>query len=96
MSNHKELAHNIVSKIVEDRAKLVELAKATGVDEKDVDRFIKQVQYRALYNQRPEVKAKRQAYNKARQEVMKTLRQAVRADKSLQDAVAAQLAMARE
>lgn len=51
--------------------KVREIAQMTGVSEREVERVIKQLTYRKLYNKRPEVVERRKQYNKERQATMK-------------------------
>jgi len=50
-----------------------------GFEVRDIERLDGQITYRREYNQRPEVKAKRAAYNAKRNEAMKSLRAIVKA-----------------
>jgi DNA-binding MarR family transcriptional regulator len=83
-----ELAKGIVATSVKNHITHVEnIAKALGVSEPDVQKVIKQLAYRKTYNQKPEVKARRAAYNHSRQSAMKALRLAIRSNPDLQKAV---------
>ena len=56
------------------RDDVVETALANGFTTKELDRYLRQEEYRRAYNQRPEVIAKRATYARARYLRMKQLR----------------------
>lgn len=57
---------------------LAEVMQKTGLTQEQVERVVKQIEARKLYNQRPEVKAKRKQYNAKRALVMKNVREALK------------------
>ena len=55
--------------------KLQAIAIELGVETSTVASYLRQIEYRKTYNQRPEVKAKRAAYNKARNAKLSIVRE---------------------
>lgn len=78
-----QIINDEYAKSVRERAKL--LADSTGEEMSVCERYVKQLDYRARYNSKPEVQAKRKEYNRKRQAEMKAFRQLVASDPELQE-----------
>ena len=75
----EEIAHEITNEARKPVDDLRDAAKEMGVSEKELAAYVKKLQYRKEYNQRPEVKAYRAVKMAERQEREKLIRERIKA-----------------
>lgn len=76
--NAQEIAHEITETARKPIDTLREMAAELGVAEKEIEAYVKRVQYRREYNARPEVKAARAVRQAERLEREKQIRERIK------------------